>query len=154
MPQLCIPTTCRLHHTDHTAWRAPHLRHGVRCTAWQHCIVARRTQATGGQARQWHLSVVLPTKRVPNPKPICIRVSRPCLIEFGSILDRSLKGLGLQLEREVNQKNDHMASCWHVVRNFKNSKNRWFSNLLGPSAFQLRNIQKSAPIAINDQSTN
>ena len=48
--------------------------------------------------------------------------SIPFLIDFGSLLGRFLEGFGPQVECQVDQKIDHMASCWQVGRNSKKAK--------------------------------
>ena len=58
----------------------------------------------------------------PNPKPTCIMVSTAFLIDFGGLLARFCDGFGPQVEGQVDQKIDHMASRWQVGRNSKNTK--------------------------------
>ena len=64
-------------------------------------------------------STQIRAKRGPNTKPTCIIFSIPFLIDFGSLLDRILVGFGCQVEGQVGQKIDHMASCWQDGRHSK-----------------------------------
>ena len=52
------------------------------------------------------------------------------LIDLGGILGRFLEGFGPQVEGQVGQKIDHVASCWQVGQNTKNTKKpkvfQWF----------------------------
>ena len=51
----------------------------------------------------------------------------PFFIDVGSFLRRNLEGCGPQLEGQVDQRINHVASCWQVGRNNKNTKTP-FSN--------------------------
>ena len=55
-------------------------------------------------------------------------------------------GFGSQVEGQVDQRIDHVASCWQVGRSSKNLKKTiCFSRFFGPSALQLRSkIDKKA----------
>lgn len=67
-------------------------------------------------------STQIRAKRGPNTKPTCIIFSIPFLIDFGSLLGRILVGFGCQVEGQVDQKIDDMASCWQVGRNSNKAK--------------------------------
>ena len=45
----------------------------------------------------------------------------PFLVDFWNLLGRCLEGFGAQVEGQVDQKFDHMASCWPVGRSSKNA---------------------------------
>ena len=62
-------------------------------------------------------------KRSPNPEPNSIIFSIPFFIDFGSLLGRILVSFGFQVECQVDQQIDHMASCWQVGRQSTNTKN-------------------------------
>ena len=52
------------------------------------------------------------SKRVPNAMPTCIMLSMPFAIDFGSLLSGFLVDFGDQVEGQVDQEIDHIASCW------------------------------------------
>ena len=58
--------------------------------------------------------------------------STPYFMNFGRLLGRSLEGFGPQVEFQVDQQTDHMASSWQVGRNSKYAKKYTFSMFLGP----------------------
>ena len=78
-------------------------------------------------------STQIRAKRGSNTKPTCIIFSIPFLIDFGSLLGRILVGFGCQVEGQVDQKIDHMASCWQDGRHSKKAeKPKVFQGFLVP----------------------
>ena len=79
----------------------------------------------------------------------------PFLMHFGSLLGRFLVDFGSQVEDQVDQKIDHMASCWQVGRNSKKAKKPMaFQGFLvpWPSNFEAK-LSKKRPKTDQNSST-